>query len=211
MFARLWRGLLLVTLCGALASCTGGPSFSELFDTSAAAEGTGIQGAGLVRAVVILARHQATSRQREIAQQNAERAIAQLERQIAADHPKATGRKKSTPPKKKSTASQSTKHPAGTKKEPSEQKIAAVEEPEPEPEPQPEPAKPKKKLPARIAVRTVMDEKTAPGAEAAVMIYDVQARRIVGNEVYDIEDEPAPGETVKFDSSVVRYVGATTY
>lgn len=193
-----------------MAGCAGGPTFSQLFDDSAAGEGTGFQGAALVRAVVILARHQATPQQRAVAVRNAEAAIAKMEREIAAERPKAVAKRKSAPKKKTASASQ----PAGgSKPKTSAKKLAGAPAPEPEPEPEPEPApaKPARKLPTRIAVRTVKDANTAPGAEAAVMIYDVQARRIVGNEVYDIEDEPRPNETVKFDTAVVRYVGATTY
>ena len=157
------RAALGLALALLLASCAGGPRFSELFDESAAGEGTGFQGAALVRAVVILARHEATPQQREIAVRHADRAVAALEKQIAA------------PPK----------HLAGSK-------TAA-----------------KKRLPDRIAVPTVKDEHTTAKAEAAVMLYDVRARRIVGNEVYDIEKEPPPGETVRFDTSVVRYVGTS--
>jgi hypothetical protein len=196
----MWRAAVALAVCAGLSGCAGGPSFSQLFDDSAAGEGTGIQGAALVRAVVILARHQATPQQRAVAVRNAEAAIAKMEREIAATRPKSVAKKKTTAPKKSTATSQPS---AGT----TPKKLAAA----PEPEPEPEPVKPAKKLPARIAVRTVKDEKTAPGAEAAVMIYDVQARRIVGNEVYDIEDEPRPNETVKFDTAVVRYVGATTY
>jgi hypothetical protein len=202
-----WRAAVASVVCAALSGCAGGPSFSQLFDDSAAGEGTGIQGAALVRAVVILARHQATPQQRAVAVRNAEAAIARMERAIVTSRPKPVA-KKTTPRKKPPVAAQTS---GGAKPESSTKKLAAAPAPEPEAEVEPEPVKPAKKLPARIAVKTVKDEKTAPGAEAAVMIYDVQARRIVGNEVYDIEDEPRPNETVKFDTSVVRYVGATTY
>jgi hypothetical protein len=205
-----WRAAVAFVVCAALSGCASGPTFSQLFDDSAAGEGTGIQGAALVRAVVILARHQATPQQRAVAVRNAEAAIARMEREIATSRPKTVAKKKTTPRKKPSVAAQPS---GGAKPKSSTKKLAAAPAPEPEAEvePEPEPVKPAKKLPARIAVTTVKDEKTAPGAEAAVMIYDVQARRIVGNEVYDIEDEPRPNETVKFDTSVVRYVGATTY
>ena len=206
---KLWRVALSLAVCSSLAGCAGGPTFAELFDDSAAGEGTGFQGAALVRAVVILARHQATPQQRAVAERNAERAVAALERQIANERPKTAARKKPAPRKKTASVSPPVKKTSGSKSKTPEKKVATA--PEPDPEPEPEPSKPKKKLPARIAVRTVKDDKTAPNAEAAVMIYDVQARRIVGNEVYDIEDEPQPGETVKFDTSTVRYVGSTTY
>jgi hypothetical protein len=159
---------VLVLIAG-LSSCAGGPTFAELFDDSAAGEGTGIQGAALVRAVVILARHPATVRQRQVAEQNAARAVAALEREIRAQ------------------AAQPS-HSTTARKQPK-----------------------KKTMPARIAVRTVKDEQTAPKADAAVMLYDVQARRIVGNEVYDIEQEPNPGATVRFDTQVVRYVGVSAF
>jgi len=181
----LWRAAVAGLVGVALAGCAGGPGFAELFDDSAAGEGTGIQGAALVRAVVILARHQATAEQRAVAEKRAQQAIAALERQLAAERSPTAAREK----------------PAVRKPAPTARRSGA-------PAP-PAPTKPMKKLPARIAVRTVKDARTAPGAVAAVMIYDVQARRIVGNEVYDIEDEPRPDETVKFDTSVVRYVGAT--
>ena len=128
------RSICTVAVCFALAGCAGGPSFSELFDTSAAAEGTGIQGVGLVRAVVILARHQATPQQRAVATRNAEAAIARMEREIAAERPKTTAKKKS-PPRKKTVAASAPS--GGTKPKPEE-----------EPEPEPAPAKPSKKLPA---------------------------------------------------------------
>ena len=59
-------------------SCAGGPSYAELFDTSPEAEGTGIMGAGLVRAVVIIAKYEASERQREVAEQRARLAHAKL-------------------------------------------------------------------------------------------------------------------------------------
>lgn len=163
--------MCVLALISALASCSGGPTFAELFDDSAAGEGTGFQGAALVRAVVILARHPATTRQRQVAEQNAVRAVAALEREIKTEAIRpshGTTAKKQPPPKKRT-------------------------------------------IPTRIAVRTVKDEHTAPKADAAVMLYDVQARRIVGNEVYDIEQEPNPGATVRFDTQVVRYVGVTAF
>jgi hypothetical protein len=166
-----------------LAGCAGGPSFSELFDDSAAGEGTGFQTSALIRAVIILARHSATPRQRQVAEQNAQRAVAKIQRQIAAE------------------------------------RAPVVEEPEPKPR-QGLPTKPKRRvakrktktrMPDRIAVRTVKDERTAPKADVAVMLYDVRVQRIVGNEVYDVEKEPPPGELVRFDTQVVRYVGVSDY
>ena len=84
-----------------LASCASDVRFSDLFDESAAAEGTGVQGSSLVRAIVILATHEASAKQRAVAEQNARRAVAKMQAQIAAQDdapppPKPTGGKKST-------------------------------------------------------------------------------------------------------------------
>ena len=71
-----------LTAAAFLAGCAGGGSgvrFADLFDESAAAEGTGIQFTGIVRAVVILAKHDATARQRQVAEQNGRRAVAKLQ------------------------------------------------------------------------------------------------------------------------------------
>ena len=60
--------------------CTGMPSYETLFDPSPEAEGTGIVGAGLVRAVVIIAKYQASERQRAVANQRGRAAYAKLAR-----------------------------------------------------------------------------------------------------------------------------------
>ena len=76
-----------LTAVALLSGCAGGSGvkFSDLFDESAAAEGTGIQGSSLVRAVVILATHQASAKQVAVAQENGRRAVAKLQARIAAD------------------------------------------------------------------------------------------------------------------------------
>ena len=38
-----------------------------------------------------------------------------------------------------------------------------------------------------------------------------RAGRIVGNEVYDIEQEPQPGEIVRFETQTARYVGVASF
>lgn len=63
-----------------LNGCTGMPSYEALFDPSPEAEGTGVMGAGLVRAVVIIAKYQASERQRTVANQRARAAYAKLVR-----------------------------------------------------------------------------------------------------------------------------------
>ena len=80
--ARLAAPLVAVAL---LSGCAGGSGvrFSDLFDESASAEGTGVQGSSLVRAVVILATHQASAKQVAVAQENGRRAVAKLQARIA--------------------------------------------------------------------------------------------------------------------------------
>jgi hypothetical protein len=104
------RASVIIPLVAAasIAGCTSDVRFSDLFDQSAAAEGTGVQGSSLVRAVVILATHQASAKQRAVAEQNARRAVAKIQAQIAAQEkappPQPTGGKKptaATKPRKK--------------------------------------------------------------------------------------------------------------
>lgn len=90
-----------LTAVAILSGCAGGSGvkFSDLFDESAAAEGTGVQTSSLIRAVVILATHEASTKQRAVAEQNARRAVAKLKARIATqDRPpvvvKAAGGKK---------------------------------------------------------------------------------------------------------------------
>ena len=76
-----------LTAVAILSGCAGGNGvkFSDLFDESAAAEGTGVQGSSLVRAIVILATHEASPKQRVVAEQNGRRAVAKLQARIAAE------------------------------------------------------------------------------------------------------------------------------
>ncbi len=56
--------LLLGGGVASLAGCAGGPSAGELFDLSAAGEGTGLQFVGVVRAIKIASTYRATESQR---------------------------------------------------------------------------------------------------------------------------------------------------
>ena len=77
-----------LTAIALLSGCAGGSGvrFSDLFDESAAAESTGVQGSSLVRAVVILATHQASAKQVAVAQENGRRAVAKLKVRLAAQN-----------------------------------------------------------------------------------------------------------------------------
>jgi hypothetical protein len=86
---------LVLSAALVLNGCNGMPSYEALFDPSPEAEGTGIVGAGLVRAVVIIARYQASERQRAVANQRARIAYAKLVRRAEqAAAPQSTGEKK---------------------------------------------------------------------------------------------------------------------
>ena len=97
-----------LTAAALLSGCVGGSGvrFADLFDESAAAEGTGVQGSSLVHAVVILATHEASVKQRAVAEQNGRRAVAKLQARIAAQE-KAPPRVKPSGGKKPALASRS--------------------------------------------------------------------------------------------------------
>ena len=95
-----------LTAVAILSGCAGGSGvkFSDLFDESARAEGTGVQGSSLVRAVVILATHEASAKQRAVAEQNGRRAVAKLQARIAAEERTPPRREKPSGGKKPSIA-----------------------------------------------------------------------------------------------------------
>ena len=180
-----------LAIASLLIACGGGSGvrFSDLFDQSASAEGTGIQFTGVIRAVAILATHDATARQRQVAEQNGRRAVAKLQARIAA------GERETPPaPKKKSTH---------------QPVVADTSAPKPEPKP-PTASTPKPKpLPRIIAVATEKDEHTDKKAARAIMLFDTHAQQIIGNKVYDIENEPKPNEDVRFETHSTSYIGAS--
>jgi hypothetical protein len=56
-----------------------------------------------------------------------------------------------------------------------------------------------------IAVRTSRSMRSSGGASC--MLWDTQTQQLVGNNVYDCQNAPAPGSTTKFDSYSAEYVG----
>lgn len=187
-----------ITAVAVFAGCStggSGPRFSDLFDESAAAEGTGIQFSGVVRAVVILATHDATARQRQVAQQNGRRAAARLHARHASEETAPPQRRKPRPKKSVPVASA-----PGLKRE-------ADPAPEREPGPAPRP-KPQKKLPRYIAVDTERDANTSPKARKAVMIWDTQSETLVVNSVYDVQSPPPVGSAARFETYSAEYVGS---
>ena len=101
-----------LTAVALLSGCAGGSGvkFSDLFDESAAAEGTGVQGSSLVRAVVILATHEASAKQRAVAEQNGRRAVAKIQARIAAEEKTRLPREKHSAEKKPDVTSRPHRH-----------------------------------------------------------------------------------------------------
>lgn len=166
---------------------TGGQMARGAFVTSAEAQATGSTTGTVAGAViVILAKHQATEHQRQVAIAHAKVAVAKLKAKQA----RATAAAKPEPKLK-----------AGPKKkgEAPVEKHAAAKEHAPAPAP--------KKLPRYIAVDTAKDEHTAPQAEKAVVIFDTETQEIVGGNVYDVKSTPPVGGTAKFETFTAEYVG----
>ncbi len=130
-------------------------------------------------AIVILAKHQATPQQRQVAVARAKKAIAKIKTQQAREARTVESRTVEAKPK------------PGAKKKPVAKK-----------------APPAKKLPRYIAVDTSKDERTVPQAEKSVVIFDTETQEIVGNNVYDVKSTPPVGGTAKFETYTAEYVGS---
>jgi len=129
-------------------------------------------------ATYVIAKHQATERQRKIAEQRARLYYAELEakreREEAAERA-------------------------------AEQRRAQSTNSSPKPKPTPKKKKKEDEAPRYIAVDTVKEENST--GKKAVMIYDTQTEKLVGNDVYDLEKSPKVGETTKLDTYTAQYVG----
>jgi hypothetical protein len=68
--------------------------------------------------------------------------------------------------------------------------------------------KPVAKKPRYIAVET--EKGSDYKGKTAVMIYDTQSEKLVGNDVYDLKSTPKAGTVSKYDSVQAQYVGAGT-
>src|SRR6202022_1264291 len=193
----------LVTTAFLFSGCNNMPSIDALFDTSPEAIGTGITGVGLVRAVVIIAKYQATERQRQVAEQNARRAyqniVARQETIERPSRPKTViARKASEPPKKIAATSEPVALGAH------EPKPGATPAPAP-PAPTLPPVERPTKIPRYIAVDTAPD--TRSKGTNSVMIWDTTSKEMVGNEVYDVEAPPPIMAKARFESYSAEYVG----
>ncbi len=199
----------VVTAASLFTSCSGGPSFDTLFDPSPEAEGTGIVGAGLVRAVVIIAKYKATERQRRIAEENGRRAYTRM---VSEREPAPQKKTASSKPHKVAAEKPAARKTAAKPKKaasPAVNERIADTQPRPEPEPEGTPKKQavrKKSAPRYIAVDTEADARSK-GAKS-VMIWDTQSQQIVGNDVYDVQAVPRVGTIARFETYSAKYVGS---
>jgi len=155
-----------------------GMSTAESIATGAAV------GAVVAVTTYIIAKHQATERQRQIAERRARAAYQRMlaQREAAAAREEAAAERRAA--SRRATASK-------PKPKSKTQTRAAA----------------KKKLPRYIAVDTEKDERTSPQAKKSVMIFDTQAEQIVGNNVYDVQSTPTVGSTARFETYSAQYVG----
>jgi hypothetical protein len=179
--AGLFGGLSAVT-AGTIARATGMSTGESLLVGAAA-------GAIVAATVYVIAKHQATERQRRIAESRARAAYSRIkvrrQREMAeASEPSTSGRRKTTGSSRRTASS------SGTSSAPTARRKAP------------------KKQPRYIAVDTEKSETASPKVKKSVMIFDTQAQEIVGNDVYDVQSTPPVGGTAKFDTYTAEYVGS---
>ena len=174
-------GSLLMAGCADVSEGEGGIAGSAM--TQAVGMNTGESfatgastGAVINATTFVIAKHQATERQRRIAE---ERARTAYQKMVAEN-------------RRREAAAAEVSKPQTSGKKPSVAKRP------------PKPAK----LPRFIAVDTVKDERTAPKAKKSVMLWDTQAERVVGNDVYDISTSPPVGSTARFETYSAQYVAS---
>jgi hypothetical protein len=133
---------------------------------------TGVSSGAIIGATVfIIAKHEATERQRRIAEERARATQARMTAQVQRN----TVSVAAAPQMRTGAATRN---------------------------------KPATKLPRYIAVDTVKDERTSPKAKKSVMIWDTQAERVIGNDVYDVSTPPPVGSTARFETYAAQYVGS---
>jgi hypothetical protein len=156
--------------------------------------GTGVQFTGVpeVVKVIILATYPATPTQTQVATVRAQKVV----KNIAKRH---TPQKKSTAVAKKTSSKPEPGKPAiasggGAEASPAEEAktVAAV-------------LKEESGTPV-IAIDTQTDNRLQ--GTRAVMLWNTQSQRLVGNNVYDISSPPAKGQVAQWGSVTARYVGS---
>ena len=153
---------------------------------------TGVAAGAMIGAVTyVIAKHEATERQRRIAEERA-RAITARMRAEAQQHARPEREHAEKP--RAHRYSKTTRAEPEAASSPVRHTAAA--------------AAAAKKLPRYIAVDTVKDERTTPRAQKSVMIFDTQAGQVVGNNVYDVQAPPKVGSTARFETYTAQYVGS---
>lgn len=174
----------------------GGDMARSLTVTSAQGQAGGAGGTLVTATINVIATHQASERQRRIAETRAKAAVAKLRARQEREHTAAVA-------KARKAATARPPEPKKSRSGKPEPKIAASVR-----EVDVTRTVPRKKLPRYIAVETVKDERTAPQAAKALMIFDTQTQEIVGNNVYDVRSTPQIGATARFETFTAEYVGA---
>jgi len=141
--AGVW-GVVGGTVVGGLASAAGMKPGAAIATGAAA-------GAIIAVTAYVISKHQATERQRQIAEERAEEAFARM--------------------------------PARQKDSMARKKVRYV------------------------AVATEKSPNASPKTKQSVMIVDAQSKKVVDNEVYDVENSLPADETVKIEDKTVEYVG----
>lgn len=59
-----------------------------------------------------------------------------------------------------------------------------------------------------LAVDTARDGRTSPQAQKTVVIFDTEARQVVGKNVYDVQTAPPLEAVARFEAYSAEYVGA---
>jgi hypothetical protein len=157
--------------------------------------GTGVQFSGLpeVVKVIINATYPATPQQTQVAQQRARKAVATIARR---EGKAATVTKKKDSGKPATIVGGATAGAGGTSVAPApaeEAKTAAA-------------VLEKQTGSPIIAVDTQPDNRLQ--GDRAVMLWNTQSQRLVGNNVYDVSAPPAKGQVAQWGSVTARYVGS---
>ena len=156
--------------------------------------GTGVQFTGIpeVVKVIILATYPATPQQTHVAEQHARRAVASIAKKQT---------KHTTVAKTKSTGKPHTGVAGTSGGGGQEAKVAVVEETKTAAA-----ALKQQTGSPVIAVDTQPDNRLQ--GDKAVMLWNTQTQRFVGNNVYDISSPPAEGQVAQWGSTTARYVGS---
>jgi hypothetical protein len=157
--------------------------------------GTGVQFSGIpeVVKVIILATYPATPQQTHVAEQHARRAVASIAKKQGRHTTVASSKTTGKPHTSVAGTSTGGRQEAKDATVVAETKTAAAVLKEQTGSPV-------------IAVDTQADNRLQ--GDRAVMLWNTQSQRFVGNNVYDISSPPAEGQVAQWGSTTARYVGS---